>query len=381
MNINNNIGRLKTSLIRQVLQKCNERVDSINLTIGEPDIGTPKIISERAAEYLLNNQISYSPLGGIPELREEIVSFYNEKYGGRYHRDEVLVTIGATEAISTSLRGIVNPGDEVVVVKPAYPLYEALLSLLGARIVYVDTKENNYRLNGKILSQAVNEKTKAVIINYPSNPCGTLLTEEEVREIGEVIEKNNCYLISDEIYSELVFRGEKFISMASVEGIEDKVIVINGFSKSHSMTGWRLGYLLTEKKLRDQLMKVSQYTVSSAPTLAQYGGVVALQEVKDVKKTIDIYEKRVAYLYDILTDLGFEVVKPQGTFYIFGDYSAISGLGSFDFTMKLLEETGVAVVPGEAFGVEKTIRISYTQELEVLKKAGERLKKYLTKNH
>lgn len=368
---------METSLIRKVLARTREIEDVINLTIGEPDLKTPQIISQRAAEYMMDNQLSYAPLGGIAELREGIASYYNNTYGSNYDADNVLVTVGSTEGLSTTLRGILNPGDEVVVVKPAYPLYEALLTLMGAKAVYVDTEESGYRVRAEMIEYAITSKTKAVILNYPSNPCGTILSAEETKRIAKVVLDNNVYLISDEIYSEVVFSGERFYSPSAIEEIREKLVVINGFSKSHSMTGWRVGYVLADKSLRDHLVKVSQYTVSTPATLSQYGGVIALAEWGEVRRSVEVYEERANYIYEAFTALGFDVVKPQGTFYVLLKYSNFTREDSLTFALRLLEETGVAVVPGKAFGVEGCIRIACTQNLEILREAEKRVRVFI----
>ena len=378
--INNNVRKLETSLIRQVLMKSREIEDSINLTIGEPDITTPEIIIKKSADYMLNNQLNYAPLGGVAELREEVAKFYNTKYNSNYDADNVMVSVGSTEGLSTALKGILNPGDEVIVIKPAYPLYEALITLYGAKAVYIDTKNSSYKVEASMIEKAITPKTKAVILNYPSNPCGTLLSEDEVKKISQVISDNNVYLISDEIYSEVVFTGNKFYSPASVDNIRSKVIVINGFSKSHSMTGWRVGYIIAEKNLRDHLVKVSQYTISTPSTLSQYGAIIALRDARDVGESVKVYEKRALYIYEALTKLGFDVVKPEGTFYVLADYSKISKKESMNFVLDLLENTGVATVPGAAFGTEGCIRVSCTQKIEILADAVKRLENYILLN-
>lgn len=376
MNINAKLKELEPNYIRHVLAKSQEIEGSINLTIGEPDLKTSRIVLEKSAKYMLETQLCYSPLGGVVEFREEIAKFYNNQYGSSYDRDNVLVTVGSTEGISTALRGILNPGDEVIVVKPAYPLYGGLITLSGAKIVYVDSTKNGYKVSAEILEGAITPKTKAIILNYPSNPCGTVLSEEEVEKISRLAVENDIYLISDEIYSELIFSGNRFHSPAAVKEVRDNLIVVNGFSKSHSMTGWRVGYILANKDLRNHLLKISQYTISTPSTLSQYGGLVALKEDINLEENLRRYEERALYIYNLLKKIGFEVVKPEGTFYVLADYSKLSSLNSLDFSMKLLEDTGVAVVPGKSFGVENCIRISCTQELEVLEEAGKRLEEY-----
>jgi aminotransferase len=376
MKINSKLKELEPNFIRYVLARSQEIEGSINLTVGEPDLKTSKIILEKSAKYMLENQLCYAPLGGVLEFRKEIAKFYNNQYGASYDRENVLVTVGSTEGISTALRGILNPGDEVIVVKPAYPLYSGLITLLDAKIVYVDSTMNGNKVNADILKKAITSKTKAIILNYPSNPCGTILSKEEVEKISKLAVEHNIYLISDEIYSELVFSGNKFYSPASIKEVKDNLIVVNGFSKSHSMTGWRVGYVLANKTLRNHLLKISQYTISTPSTLSQYGGIVALKEAIDLEVNLKKYEERSLYLYNLLKKIGFEVVKPEGTFYILADYSKLSSLNSLDFSMKLLEDTGVAVVPGKSFGVEGCIRLSCTKNLDVLREAGKRLEEY-----
>lgn len=377
MEINSRIKELKGSIIREVLEKANELEGSINLTIGEPDLDVPQIIKERASNYLLNNQLTYAPAGGSLELREGVANYYNEKYHSSYNGDEVIMTIGATEAVSTTIRTLIREGDEVVLTRPSYPLYENLLKLLGAKISYIDTAKNGCKLTAKMLGKVVTKKTKAIILNYPSNPSGVLLDIDEMDKIKDIVLKNNCYIISDEIYSEIVFGENKFRSFGYYRELKKKSIIINGFSKSHSMTGWRIGYILAGKELRDYLIKINQYTISSIPTLSQYAAIVALTEAKDVSEIVKVYKQRSEFLYRGLKKLGLNPIESQGTFYLFLDYTNISKLSSKDFAMDLLKETGVAVVPGEAFGASSFIRFSLTKDIEVLKDVLVRMKKYI----
>ena len=375
--INSNVKKLETSLIRRILSKSREIENSINLTIGEPDIETPRIISEKSAEYMLENQLSYAPIGGVLELRKEIAKFYNDTYSSYYNEDNVLVTVGSTEGLSTALKGILNPGDEVIIVKPAYPLYDALLTILDVTPVYIDTTDNNYRVDAKMIEDVITEKTRGVILNYPSNPCGTILSKEEVDKIAEIIKRKDIYLISDEIYSELVFKKGGYYSPGAIEELKENLIIINGFSKSHSMTGWRVGYVLTGKILRDHLVKVSQYTVSTPSTLSQYGAIVALKEAKNIDRNIKVYEERANYVYEAFENLGFDVVKPEGTFYVLMSYKKLSKMDSLEFSLELLEKTGVAVVPGKAFGIEGFIRVACTKNIGVLKEAVKKINDFL----
>lgn len=377
MEVNQRVREMEVSIIRQIAQKCAKIPDSINLTIGEPDIKTPEIITQKTAKYMMENQLSYAPLGGVPELRQEIASFYKKKYDIDYSADEVLVTVGSTEALSTTLKGILTEGDEVVVVLPAFSLYEALLKMYGAKAVFIDTSKNNFRLTPEMLEEAITDKTKAVILNYPTNPTGVILSKEETEEIAAVLEKKKLFIISDEIYSELVFSGEEFYSIARCKNVKDQVIVINGFSKSHSMTGWRVGYLMTHAKFRKELIKVSQYTVTSPSTLSQIGGMIALRDAPDVSNIAAEYEERAKLICSRLDAMGFDVVMPKGAFYVYAGYSKISSKDSLDFALEILEKTGVALVPGKAFSTEGYIRIACTKEKELLKKAMDRMESYI----
>lgn len=377
MEVNQRVREMEVSIIRQIAQKCATIPDSINLTIGEPDIKTPEIVTQKTAKYMMENQLSYAPLGGVPELRQEIASFYKKKYKIDYSADEVLVTVGSTEALSTTLKGILSEGDEVVVVLPAFSLYEALLKLYGAKAVFIDTSKNDFKLTPEMLEGAITDKTKAVILNYPTNPTGVILSKDETEKIAAVLEKKKLFIISDEIYSELVFSGEEFYSIARCENVKDQVIVINGFSKSHSMTGWRVGYLMTHAKFRKELIKVSQYTVTSPSTLSQIGGIIALKEASDVSKIASEYEKRAKLVCSRLDAMGFDVVIPKGAFYVYAGYSKISNKDSLDFALEILEKTGVALVPGKAFSTEGYIRIACTKGQEILGKAMDRMESYI----
>ncbi len=377
MDINNRVKELESSIIREVAEKAKGIEGVINLTIGEPDIEVPEIIKERASEYLLNNRLTYAPTGGIKELREEIARYYNKNYGSCYSSNEVIVTVGATEAISTTIRALINEGDEVILTKPAYPLYEAVLKMLGAKIVYIDTTTNGCKLTAKMVEEVINSGTKAIILNYPSNPTGTLLNLNEMDEIRDIIVRNNCYLIADEIYSEIVFDKSNYRSFSYYKDIKERTIIINGFSKSHSMTGWRVGYILVDNKLKDYIKKVGQYTISCGPTLSQIAALTALKEVEDRSEVVNIYNERATFLYEKLKELGLNPIRPQGTFYLFIDYSNISKMSSKEFVMNLLYKSGIVAVPGKAFGADFYIRLSLIQDIKVLQDVVDRLKIYL----
>ncbi len=377
MYINPRVKELEVSIIRQIAQKAAKMDDVINLTIGEPDIPTPRVIVEKSIEYMKNNQLKYAPTGGLEELRIEIAKFYDEKYGIKYDKDEVLITCGSTEALSTTLKGILAKDDEVIIINPAFSLYDALVHMYDAKAVHIDVSKNDFVLTSSMIEEVINEKTKAIILNYPSNPSGTILPKENIIEIADFLADRDIYIISDEIYSEVVFGNEEYYSIAKCDNVKDKVIVINGFSKSHSMTGWRIGYLLAPLDIRKELIKVNQYTITSPSTLSEYGAIVALQEVSDVSSMAEEYGKRVTLVTTRLRELGFEVADAQGAFYIFANYKKFSDKDSLNFVLDILEKAKVALVPGIAFGVDGYIRVACTLSLDNLKIAMDRLEKYL----
>jgi aminotransferase len=377
MYINPRVKELEVSIIRQIAQKAAKMDDVINLTIGEPDIPTPRVIVEKSIEYMKNNQLKYAPTGGLEELRIEIAKFYDEKYGIKYDKDEVLITCGSTEALSTTLKGILAKDDEVIIINPAFSLYDALVHMYDAKAVHIDVSKNDFILTSSMIEEVINEKTKAIILNYPSNPSGTILPKENIVEIANFLANKDIYIISDEIYSEVIFGKEEYYSIAKCDNVKDKVIVINGFSKSHSMTGWRIGYLLAPLDIRKELIKVNQYTITSPSTLSEYGAIVALQEVSDVSSMAEEYGRRANLVTNRLRELGFEVADAQGAFYIFANYKKFSDKDSLTFVLDILEKAKVALVPGSAFGVDGYIRVACTLSLDNLKTAMDRLEKYL----
>lgn len=376
--INHRVEKVTGSIIRRILERCNELEGSINLSIGEPDLPTPRVIIEKSSEYMLNNQLGYPKAGGIDILRDEIANHYNTRYKGNYTKDNVLVTIGATEGLSTALRTILSKGDEVIIIKPEYPLYSSLAKLLEVDIKYIDTSDTGYTLNYDDLVKSITPRTKAIILNYPSNPCGTSLTRDEVKKISKLVIDQGVFLIADEVYSEIIFSLDSFTSFGEFAKGRDNFIIVNGFSKSYSMTGWRLGYTLSSTRLRGELLKVNQYTTSTVPTLSQIGGVIALQEVKSLRSNIDIYRKRANYLYSRLKGIGLSPTKSIGTLYMMVDYTMFTSKDSLSFALDLLEATGVAIVPSIAFGVEGAFRVSYTKEIEELEEACQRIERYLS---
>ena len=377
MDINKKVLEIEVSDIRKIAESLVGRNDIINMTIGEPDLDIPNEIKESLAYHALNTRIKYAPLGGILELREAITNYYNTTFKSDYKLDEVIVTVGSTEALSSIIKTLIVDGDEVLIPIPAYVGYEPLVHLSGGKTIFIDTEKDGFILTRENLEKYVTSKTKMIILTYPNNPSGVVMPFEEMKKIVEYIKEKNIYLLSDEIYSSINFNG--YNSFASFKEIKNKLIIINGFSKSHSMTGYRVGYLLADKELRKHILKVSQYTVTSPATLSQYAAVEALKSCPDRSKIANIYKKRAAVFTEGLAKIGFKVIKSEGAFYIFADYRKFSNKNSYDFVMELIDNAKVAAIPGSAFHVEGYIRFSLVHDIDILDDAINRLSKYLTK--
>ena len=378
MYINPIIEGIEISDIRKIHERLVNYKNVINMTIGEPDIDVPQEIKKAVAYHALNSRIKYSPVGGMPELREKIAKYYNEQFLGNYNAQNVLVTVGSTEGLASVLKTILAKDDEVIIPTPAYVGYEPLITISEAKTKFVDLEENNFVLTKEILEKNITDKTKLIILTYPNNPSGITL-EEEMVKIVKFLKDKNIYLISDEIYAAITF--EKFSSFAKFsDELKEQLIIINGFSKSHSMTGYRLGYIIADEKLQNQVKKVSQYNVTSASTLSQYGAIAALDKCSDTAKISEIYKNRVEYFVNGLEKLGFECLKPKGAFYVFATYKNIEkfkNMKSFDFVLDLLEKTELAIVPGITFQVEGYVRFSIVHDIPVLEEAIKRLEKYI----
>lgn len=377
LEINPFLNEIEVSVIRKIAEACKGKEDIINLTIGEPDLEHPKAIVDGTIEFMRENKLGYPPLGGLPKLRDEIAKFYKDKYSVDVKADEVIITSGSTEGLATAIRTVVLPGDEVIAPLPVYPGYEPLITLAGAKMIKVDTSENEYELTVDILEKIVTKKTKALILNYPCNPSGVCISEKNRDEILEFAKEKGLYIISDEVYSEILFKG-KHNSFLKNE-YRDNVILVNGFSKSHSLTGWRVGYTISSKNLRDSMIKVHQYTVTSACIISQEAGILALTQCQDISKNVDIYKERAKKLYKKFKENDVKSIKPKGAIYIFVAIPKELGLNSLDFCYKLLNEKNVAVVPGEAFGMDNFIRISLVKDVEILLEAADRMIDFIKK--
>jgi len=353
--------------------------DAISLTIGQPDFATPAHIKQAGIEAIENNRTIYTPNAGLPELRKAACQFFKTKYQLDYDAaTEVIVTNGASEALDIAMRTILTDGTEVILPGPIYPGYEPLIRLSGAEPVYVDTTGNGFKLNAQLLEEKITERTRCIILPYPSNPTGALLTKEELADIASVIGDKEIFIISDEIYSELIY-GREHVSIATFPGMREKTIVINGLSKSHSMTGWRIGFTFAPAYLTEQMLKVHQYNVTCASSVSQYAALEAMANgLDDAVPMQEQYLLRRDYVYDRLVAMGVDVEKPDGAFYIFPSIKRF-GLGSLEFATKLLHQEKLAVVPGDAFSPlgEGYIRISYAYAMSQLEEGMDRLERFI----
>lgn len=378
MEINQNIAKVQYSLIRLLNEEARKFEDSIDLTIGEPDIVTEKGIVEDACEYAMTHKLGYPPTGGGPKLRGILADYYNDKYGSSYQADNVIVNVGASEAICSCFRALLNIDDEVIVLTPFYAGYLPMIQMAYAKPVFVDISKTDFTVTPELLEKYITDKTKIILFCNPCNPSGNVMGREEIENIANYLANKDIFIVADEIYSELSF-GE-FTSFASFPQIQDKLIIINGFSKSHSMTGWRVGYTILPLEYRKPLLNTTLFTLSSPMAVSLAAAESAITKYRDRSHVRKIYQERAEFMYEKLIELGFKVVRPKGAFYIFADYTDISNLNSFDFAMDVLKEVQVALVPGISFGSEGYFRISLVSDIPRLAEAAERLKKYVEKH-
>ena len=373
---------LKPSGIRKFFDVANEVPGVISLGVGEPDFETPYHIREAGIQALQSGKTFYTSNSGLMPLRKEISAYAKRKMGLDYDpASEVMVTVGGSEAIDVALRTIINPGDEIIYIEPSFVSYLPCIKLADGVPVPIELKpENKFRLTREQLEAAITPKSKALILTYPNNPTGAIMEREDLEALLDVIREHRLLVISDEIYSELTY-GKEHISIASLPGMTEYSIVINGFSKSYAMTGWRLGYALGNREIIKEMIKVHQYAIMCAPTVSQYAAIDALQNGDmDVMYMRESYNQRRRYLHHELERLGLPCFMPEGAFYMFPDIREF-GMSSEEFALDLLKEEKVAVVPGSAFGDcgEGFIRISYAYSIAELKEALNRIEKYLTK--
>lgn len=371
--------RTPPSGIRKFFEMLIGHDDVISLSVGEPDFPTPWCVREEAFYHLKKGHTSYTSNWGLLELREEI-SKYMRKYGMNYEpQNEILITVGASEGVDAVLRAILNPGDEIIVCQPCYVNYTPLAELCAAKVVPLDTSVNGFYPTASQIESLVTPKTKAVMICSPNNPTGTMIPKDELEKIAEVVKKNQLWIISDEIYCELSYDGAEHVSVGSFEGMKDYAIILNGFSKSFAMTGWRIGYIAAPAELLAQIVKLHGYNTICAPIFSQYAAIEGLRNGwSEVEKMRVSYKQRRNLMCDAFRKMGLSVPEPAGAFYIFPDIST-TGLSSEEFATRLFQKHNVAVVPGSVFGLggEGHIRCCYATAVDKIKVALEKIAEFV----
>ena len=372
---------IKPSGIRKFFDLLADMGDVTALTVGQPDFVTPWHIREAAIQSLERGHTYYTSNSGLPELRREVCSYMSRRFDLEYAPEEVLITVGGSEAIDVAVRSLVNPGDEVIIPMPSFVCYEPIVKMAGAVPVIINTKaENNFKLTPEELRSAITEKTKMLVLPYPNNPTGAILEREELEALAEILLDTNIAILSDEIYAELTY-GKRHVSIANIEGMRERTIIASGFSKAYAMTGWRLGYLLAPAVWLKQMTKLHQYAIMCAPTTSQFAAIEALREGdSDIAMMRAEYDRRRNFIYEGLCEIGLPTFMPEGAFYIY-PYIGGFGLSSEEFCQRLLMEEKCAIVPGTAFGEcgEGYARISYAYSVKHIEEALEKIKRFVEK--
>ena len=379
--MNSSIQSVSPSGIRKFFDIANEMQDVISLSIGEPDFQTPWHIRDEGIRSLEKGKTWYSPNRGFADLLKEITAYYQRRFGITYSpTTQTLVTVGGSEAIDLCFRTLIERGDEVIIPQPSFVCYEPLTVMAGGVPVIINTKnEDNIRLKADDLRAAITDRTKLLVLPFPNNPTGAIMEKHDLEEIAKVCIEKDILVLSDEIYSELTYGDRDHVSIASVDGMYERTVVINGFSKSYAMTGWRLGYALGPAEIIAQMTKLHQYGIMSAPTTAQYAAIEALKNGdRDVNRMRDEYDMRRRLVVDSFNDMGLSCFEPLGAFYVFPCIKS-TGLSSDEFCTRLIMEKHVAVVPGTAFGAcgDGFVRVSYSYSLKHLKIALQRIREFL----
>ena len=375
------IKTIEPSGIRKFFDLVSEMDDAISLGVGEPDFDTPWHIRDEGIYSLEKGRTFYTSNAGLKELKVEISKYLNRRFGLQYdYNKEIFVTVGGSEAIDLTMRAMLDPGDEVLIPQPSYVSYVPCCVLANGTPVIIELKaENEFRLTAEELEAAITPKTKLLVMPFPNNPTGAIMEKKDLEAIAEIVKKHDLYVLSDEIYCELTYL-EKHVSIASLPGMKERTIVVNGFSKSHAMTGWRLGYACGPAPILKQMLKIHQFAIMCAPTTSQYAAVEALKNGdEDVAMMREQYDARRRYLMERFKEMGLECFEPFGAFYVFPCIKEF-GMTSDEFASRLLQSKKVAVVPGTAFGNsgEGFLRISYAYSLEDLKIALERVEEFIT---
>lgn len=377
--ISETVQQLQPSGIRRFFDVANTMEDVISLGVGEPDFDTPWHIREEGIYSLEQGRTFYTSNAGLMELKKEIVRYMDRRFHLPYTPEQVLVTVGGSEAIDIALRSMLDPGDEVIIPEPCFVSYLPCVKMAGGVPVSLPLEEKDqFKLTKEKLLSAISDRTKILVLPFPNNPTGAIMTETELRQIAEIIEERDLFVLSDEIYSELSYQGDH-VSIASLPGMAERTIVINGFSKSYAMTGWRLGYAAGPEEIIKQMLKVHQYVIMCAPTTSQYAAVEALRHGdEDVARMRESYDERRRFLVKELNDMGIPCFEPMGAFYVFPNISRF-GMTSEEFATRLLHQEKVAVVPGSAFGGcgEGYLRISYAYSIDNLKLALGKIQNFI----
>lgn len=374
------VTELKPSGIRKFFDLAAEVKDVIALTIGEPDFKTPWHIREAGIKSLEKGHTWYTANAGLIELRQEASKYLKRRFNLEYDASDIFITVGGSEAIDLTIRALIDDGDEMLLPIPSFVCYDPICRLAGGKVVTIETKrENDFRLTAEELRAAITPKTKLLVLPFPNNPTGAVMRREHLEEIAEVLRGTDIMVLSDEIYAELTYGDERHVSIAEIEGMKERTIIVNGFSKAYAMTGWRLGYLAGPSPIISQMLKIHQYAIMSSPTTSQYAAIVAMRdcdnEVEEMKKQ---YDMRRRYLVKAFNDMGLDCFTPEGAFYVFPCIKS-TGLSSEEFCEKLLRSKKVAVVPGGAFGSsgEGFVRVSYSYSLDHIMEATRRIKEFL----
>ena len=374
---------MRPSGIRKFFDLSADMPHCISLGVGEPDFKTPWSVRDAGIRSLELGRTKYTANSGLKELRGEICNYLQRRFDLHYKEENILVTVGGSEAIDLTIRAAVQPGDEVIIPEPCFVCYEPITQLTGGVPVHIATRaEDQFRLTADQLRAAITPRTKLLIFPYPNNPTGAVMSAAEMEEIAAVLRETNVLVLSDEIYSELTYGLDRHVSIASLPGMAERTIVVNGFSKSYAMTGWRLGYAAGPAPLVKVMTKIHQSCIMSAPTTSQYAAITALRQCDDqIEKTRDEYTRRRRYVVKALNDMGLTCFEPRGAFYVFPSIQ-ISGLTSSEFCEQLLREKEVAIIPGSAFGAsgEGYARISYAYSVDHLQTAMKRIREFLTEH-
>ena len=376
------IKGIKPSGIRKFFDIASEMEDVISLSVGEPDFDTPWHIRDEGIYSLERGRTFYTSNTGLIELREEIAAYLKRRIGVEYDaKNEIMVTVGGSEGIDVAMRAMLDPGDEVLIPQPSYVSYEPCCVLAGGKPVIIELKnEDEFRLTAAQVEAAVTEKTKLLILPFPNNPTGAIMERSDLEAVAEVVKKHDLYVLSDEIYSELSYKGDH-VSITQIPGMRERTVLINGFSKAYAMTGWRLGYACAPEIILKQMLKIHQFAIMCAPTTSQYAAVEALKNGdKDVAEMREAYDQRRRFLMERFRNMGLKCFEPYGAFYVFPCIKEF-GMSSEDFAMRFVEEEHVAVVPGTAFGDcgEGFLRISYAYSIDNLRAAMDRMESFLGK--